>query len=326
MSDKLENYAVQPECFSSNPDPALIDLSGLSCIVISGADSSTFLQGQLTNNVNNLSNHQAQLTSYCTPKGRMLAIMYLIRLDENYLVILPEEIADSVISRLKMFVLRSKVEINLAADLTLAGACGLPGSELATLIGQDVPDQDFCLTQSDNNICIKIPATIDRYLYIGTPLKAADIKVYSGIYWTWLDIISGIPSLSSATQEAFVPQMANLELIDGVSFNKGCYPGQEIVARLHYLGNANRRMFRIECEGGQAIGAGDDIYTSGSGQSIGKVVSAVSDQSGHHHGLAVIRIDAVKSGELSVHSSQGNPVKILPLPYPVPTEPKEKTD
>ena len=326
MSDEVKQRAIQPECFSDNPDPALVDLSGLSCLAISGADSTSFLQGQLTNNVDDLSEDQGQLTSYCTPKGRMLAIMYLIRLHDSYLMILPEEIVDSVINRLSMFILRADVAITLTTDTSLVGACGLGTHELASLIGQDVPDQDFRLTNSNNNICIKIPATTDRYLYIGTALKLGDSKVYSGSYWTWLDIISGIPSLTTATQEAFVPQMANMEIIDGVSFNKGCYPGQEVVARLHYLGNANRRMFRIECEDDQTLAAGDDIYTPESEQSIGKVVSAVSEQSGHHYGLAVVRIDAVNKGKLSVHSNQGAALNIVPLPYPVPTEIQEKKD
>lgn len=328
MSAELQNRAIQPERFSDSVESALIDLSSLSCFQISGSDSASFLQGQLTNNVNELANNQGQLTSYCTPKGRMLAILYLIKLDldDEYLAILPKEIADSVISRLQMFILRSKVEINPVTDKAVVGVAAIPKNELETILGQDIPDEDYHLSHYQNNVCLKIPGSMDRYLYIGQPPKTGDAKVYSDAYWQWLDINSGIPSLTKATQEAFVPQMANMELIDGVSFSKGCYPGQEVVARLHYLGNANRRMFKFECDSEQALNPGDDIYSTGSEQSIGKIVSTVSDESGHHFGLAVIRIDAVKKNELSVHSTQGSRIKILPLPYTVPTEHKEKNN
>jgi folate-binding protein YgfZ len=326
VSAELQNRAIRPERFSDSFESALIDLSSLTCFQISGSDSASFLQGQLTNNVDELANNQGQLTSYCTPKGRMLAILYLIKLDldDEYLAILPKEIADSVISRLQMFILRSKVEIKPVTDKAVVGACAIPKNELETILGQDIPDEDYQLSHYQNNVCLKIPGSMDRYLYIGQPPETGDAKVYSDTYWQWLDINSGIPSLTKATQEAFVPQMANMELIDGVSFSKGCYPGQEVVARLHYLGNANRRMFKFECDSKQALNAGDDIYSTGSEQSIGKIVSTVSDKSGHHFGLAIIRIDAVKKNELSVHSTQGSRIKVLPLPYTVPTEHKEK--
>ncbi|MEM7304468.1 MAG: folate-binding protein [Pseudomonadota bacterium] len=323
MTEKLHTSAIEPEYFSSNPDPFLTDLGYLGCCQISGADSASFLQGQLTNDVDELSINQGQLTSYCTPKGRMLAIFYLIRLEDAYLAIMPKDIIYVVLKRLQMFILRSKVEINRSENTLLLGACALSNSDLAALTGLDTPNKDYQLAAGNNKL-FKVPGIVDRYIYIGEPLSSSSYPLFTDSYWKWLDIMSGIPSITESTQEAFVPQMANMELIDGVSFSKGCYPGQEVVARLHYLGNANRRMFRIECDSEQALIPGDDVYTSGSEQSIGKIVSAVQENSEHNIGLAVIRIDAVLENKLSVRSTNGSHLDILPLPYNVPLEQKEK--
>ncbi|MEM8843754.1 MAG: hypothetical protein AAGB35_01815 [Pseudomonadota bacterium] len=320
------NSAVEPEQFSSEPEPMLIALDNLDCYVISGEDSQTFLQGQLTNNVDEITSSAGQLTSYCTPKGRMLAIFYLLKWHDQFLAIIPSDISESVIKRLQMFVLRSKVEIKKLEEKSALGIYGVNDHDFKALFKLDLPIEDYQTSTGEDSICIKIPGISNRYIFIGDQLNSNKLIVYTNTYWKWLDIMSGVPSLTESTQEAFVPQMTNMELINGVSFSKGCYPGQEIVARLHYLGNANRRMFRIKSKSEQVLNAGDDVYSSGSEQSIGKLVSAVKENDQQYSGLAVIRIEAVQKNELSVHSGQGSRIEIMPLPYQVPTKLEKKAN
>lgn len=335
MVDSLIAIAMEPATFSTELDKAVLTpLDHLCCYEVSGEDAQTFLQGQLTNDVNEISLTLGQLSSYCTPKGRMLATFYICKLQDKYLILIRKDVAESVISRLKMFVLRAKVAINEhPATNVLIGLAGSSTKSILGALNLHQPNNDNEVTCTNNSLCMKVPGIIPRYLLIGDEtfntkiekLDKSNVDVYTSDYWQWLDIMSGIPSVTAATQESFVPQMANMELINGVSFSKGCYPGQEIVARLHYLGNASRRMYRIEVSTDKAINPGDDIYQSesDSNQAIGSVVSAIKEDADKFAGLAVLRIEAAQQNKVSIGSPTGIPATIMSLPYEVPTEKKE---
>ncbi len=326
------NFAMTPEAanFSSDPGHAVITpLDHLTCIEVGGDDAQSFLQGQFTNDINEVSPAHGQLSSYCTPKGRMLAIFNVCQWQDNFLLILPADIAETTIKRLQMFVLRSKVEINTQSSIsTIIGISGNAPESLLGGLNLNTPDNDYDVSCNKHSLCMKIPGVSSRYLLAGdetftTHINDQDFsnaKIYPPSYWQWLNIMSGIPAITKVTQESFVPQMANMELINGVSFSKGCYPGQEVVARLHYLGTASRRMYRFESANDKSINAGDDIYMSdnGSNQSIGTVVSAVQEDGNKISGLAVLRVEAAQQNQLSIGSPTGLHATVLSLPYDIP--------
>jgi len=333
VTASILDSASTPDRFSIDLDkPTLVNLSHLVCYQVDGEDATTFLQGQFSNDINAVTSSNGQISSYCTPKGRMLAIFYICKRDDSYLLLTSKDIAEEVMKRLQMYIMRSKVTIKLMDNALLIGVCNDSQAKILDALQLAPTETHYQVSSNDSYMCMNIPSVNTRYLIIGNQstaeqlqqLNPADVYVYSESYWQWLDIIAGLPNITSNVQEAFVPQMANMELIDGVSFSKGCYPGQEIVARLHYLGNANRRMFRIKVEQDEPINIGDDIYTQGSDQPIGKFMSVITEADKKYSGLAVLRIEAVKQNQLAIGSPSGNSAQIMPLPYDVPMDLKEK--
>ncbi len=333
MTASILDNTTSPDRFSTKLDkPTLVNLNHLVCYQVEGDDATTFLQGQFSNDINAVTSSAGQISSYCTPKGRMLAVFYICKRDDTYFLLTSEDIAVEVMKRLQMYVMRSKVSITAIDDALLMGVCCDSQAEILDTLQLTPANHHYQVSANESFIGMNIPSANPRYLIIGNQASAQqlqqldtkDVNIYSAPYWQWLDIMAGLPSVTSNVQEAFVPQMANMELIDGVSFSKGCYPGQEIVARLHYLGNANRRMFRVSVEQSESINIGDDIYTHGSDQPVGKFVSVINDADNKYSGLAVLRIEAAKKNQLAIGSASGNSLQIMPLPYDVPTESKEK--
>ncbi len=330
MKEASFKNIISPEHFSTETDrPVISVLDNLCCYEVSGEDASSFLQGQLTNDINAVTDSHAQLTGYCTPKGRMLAVFYVVRQADCFLLFTSGDIAPEVIKRLQMFIMRSKVKITPMDDQVILGVSNNQATWLSRLINLELPEQDYQVTQGHSLVCVKLPGVTDRYLIAGSPdaialPKPEEALIYSHEYWQWLDTLAGLPMITAATQEAFVPQMANMELINGVSFSKGCYPGQEVVARLHYLGNANRRMFKVKADSAHTLRAGDDLFTDDSKQAIGKFLTVTHTHDNHYQGLAVLRVDAAQQGHLLTSPENGDKVTVMDLPYPVPTEPKEK--
>jgi len=313
--------------------PVLTVLDNLICYEVSGEDASTFLQGQFSNDVSDVSEENAQLTSYSTPKGRMLAIFYICKRTDSYLLITSSDIADDVIKRLQMFIMHSKVTISKLNDHQLFGLSNDNNSIVLKSFDIQPPINDYQCFANEHANCIKIPGIVNRYLLLGDQalvdkalqIDKEEIYFFRYQYWQWLDVLAGLPMVNAGTQEAFVPQMANMELINGVSFSKGCYPGQEIVARLHYLGDASRRMFRVEVDSDQTLQAGDSIYSTKTHQEVGKFVTTVKVSDNKYQGLAVLRIEAANDHDLSIDKETLQTVLIMDLPYKIPTENEEKT-
>lgn len=336
QSEISENNAV--DHFSSEiPSTLYTTLPGMACYEVSGDDAQSFLQSQFTNDVNDVNATQGQLNSYCTPKGRMMAIFYISQWQDSYYLIIPNEIASNVMQRIKMYVMRAKVTIADRSDqLSIHALFGQQAEQTLDKLNYHAPKEDYQTNSFANGFCMRIPGIVPRYILIGdeqvtnelsqaTSNDSFAISDSSPEYWQWLDIMSGIPMIHTETQEAFVPQMTNLELISGVSFSKGCYPGQEIVARLHYLGNANRRMYRIGSSENIEIKTGDDLYASDSdkNQAIGKVVSAVSTGTRGVTALAVMRVEAAENNKLAISSATGPKVEVMSLPYEIPKADKK---
>jgi len=304
----------------------LADVSHMGLIALQGADAATFLQGQLTNDIRTVSATCSQISAYCSPKGRMLACMRIFMRDDTYYLSLPRDILDTTLQRLRMFVLRAKVTLSDASDvLVYAGYAGEhAATTLNTALGT-IPVNVNDVTQGNGLTVLRLPGSVPRFGIIGevvavqtlwNTLRISAQPVGANV-WDLLDIRAGIPTVYAATRDAFVPQMANLDTIGGISFKKGCYTGQEIVARMHYLGTLKRRMFLAKIIADVAPQPGDALYASGTGntQSIGTVVAAQLTSHGEYAALAVVDIKSAETGQIHLHTVTGAVLTFIPLPY-----------
>jgi len=302
----------------------LADLSSTSILKVSGADAETFLQSQLTNDIKKIDQNTYQLSAYCTAKGRMLALFLIFKRGNDFYLLVEKQLAESVQKKLRMYVLRAKVTIDLLSDWAVVGIAGEDAlSNLKYLSGDlSAEDNSVCSTETVSLLCIN--GIKPRYILVGDTDSSSKIwEKLSGDHsptghhaWQWLDIMSGIPALKQENSEAFVPQMTNLEIINGVNFKKGCYPGQEIVARMHYLGKLKQRMYRLHTSDANIPKAGDKIYSSSyENQSAGTVVVAEPAINDGVDLLAVVQIKAIESGDLHLESEAGAELTAKELPY-----------
>ena len=306
----------------------LCDLTDFGLIQVSGSDAQTFLQGQFSNDVGEVSETQSQLSSYNSPKGRMYASFRLCKLADSYLMLLPRENIEPTLKRLRMFVLRSDVKLEDVSDnFSILGVAGDECAAALKALFNEVPT-DIDATQSwDNGVLVKIPGRVNRFQIISNKAAAdayrtslgSKLEMASADTWKLLDIEAGIPHIYISTREEFVPQMVNLHSIGGVSFKKGCYPGQEIVARMHYLGKLKKRMYRIHVDGDACPQPNTNLLEPGKDQSVGQIVDAVADPNGGFEALAVLQIKSAEAGELCLENLGGS-VRIEDLPYEVTNE------
>jgi folate-binding protein YgfZ len=301
------------------------ELAHLGLVRFSGAEAQTFLHNQLTCDVGALAPSTSTYGSYCTPKGRILATFLLWRSGEDFFMQLPSSLREPIQKQLSKFILRAKVKATDATpEWTLLGVAGKDAAALVQRTVGESPKAVHQVAHASGAMMIELPG--DRYEIVAARDKAQALlaSLASGAekagadYWDWLDIRAGIPMIVPATQEAFVPQMVNLDLIDGVSLSKGCYPGQEIVARMHYRGTLKQRMYLASVGGTQLPEPGDRLYSPDFGeQACGTIVNAARSPEGGFDVLAVIQIASAEKGNVRWKSPNGPALKLLPLPYKV---------
>jgi len=304
----------------SEHDNVLCDLSHLGLLEINGADAYTFLQGQVTNDVKQLNGERAHYSGYCNPKGRLLAL-FLAFAHRNHLHLqMPKALIEPIAKRLRMYVMRSQVTIlDVSESIIKIGLQGENATALLNKLFASVPKNAYELATHDNGTIIKLPGNKPRFEILTEAENAPRIwqtlaqqaKTVNAQYWEWLEILAGIPEVYPATQEEFVPQMLNLDLLDGINFKKGCYTGQEIVARTHYLGTVKRRTQLAHVETIMQPNTGDDVLNT-NGEIVGKIVRCTPAQNGGYDLLAEIRLESVEAGQLNVN---GHILSIQQLPY-----------
>jgi folate-binding protein YgfZ len=310
---------------NDNTQANTIRLDDLTSLHVTGSDAIKFLHAQFTNDLANLAVHRWQYSGYCTPKGRLLAFMTIARLDENeFLLILPAEISDNILPRLRMFVMRDDVTISPQDENTsITGILGF--ADKLTGLNLVVETENGKLSRDGNSYLLTIDNESGRFLYIGESEKLDADASTDRNNWTLLDIQAGIPAIVLATQEAFVPQMVNLDLIGAVNFKKGCYPGQEIVARVHYLGKIKQRMFVVKTSSNELAQPDDKIYIAGQpDKAAGTVVqAAISDSTQYLQ--AVLQTKTIDENlDLRLGSADGEKLTTGDQPYSVSDNEKEK--
>ncbi len=303
----------------------IADLSHIARIYAYGADAESFLHGQLSNDLQGLDASTSQLSAYCNPKGRMLAVFRVIRFKDGFLLQFPAVSADAVVPRLRMYVLRADVHLERVDDEYIA--VGLSGPDAAAglvELGYKVPPAPNAVTRHDGAVVCALPGSQPRFEVILPAVQAVDFwnaaatnkRPAGAACWRALDISAGIPTIYPATSEQFVPQMANLDLIDGINFKKGCYPGQEIVARMHYLGKLKDRMMIAHANGNRLPLPGDPLYAADYGdQAAGHVVDATAAAGGGYDLLAIAKLSAMDAGEFHLAAPDGELLQRRELPY-----------
>ena len=321
---------------SSSLDPAPLRAAPVSCshpglgvLRVGGADAVTFLHGQLSSDVKALGEGEGQYWSYNSPKGRMLANGVLWRApaerpNDGIVMLLAADLAETIRRRLAMFVLRAKVTIeDVTAQSALIGIAG-EGGDAAASEAFGVAPRPSCAVAIGERATVF--ALRDGRFAAFAPandaamLKAALARHTSAVdeaAWRYYGIAAGVANITAATSDLFVPQQANWDLVGGVDFQKGCYPGQEIVARMQYLGRLKERLFAFRCDA-LDVAPGARIYSPTFDQACGTVVNAALDPGGRCTLLAVVQIEAAESEDLRLDARDGAALTPRPLPYAIP--------
>jgi folate-binding protein YgfZ len=291
---------------------ALHPLATLGVLRLAGADVRSFMQGQLSSDLSQLTGEHAQITSCNSAQGRVQAIALLVALDDAVLMIIPRELVERLSTRLGRYILRAKVTIASAdPDLICYSAT------TATLSGLDpalpVPaERDFAVSHGSGRVAIRMGT--DRHLLLapGGADAAATDDDHSPA-WRLAEIRAGRPQVYDATYEAFVAQMLNLDLLGGISLTKGCYTGQEIIARAHYRGAVKRRMARFATT--QPVpAAGSRVLADG--RHAGDVVeAALADDA-----VELLAVISIAQFDAPLELESGQALERRDLPYALPTD------
>ena len=320
---------AQRELVAARDAAVVCDLGRIASLEVSGSDAASFLQGQFTSDVAALADGALQLSAWCSPKGRVLASFTLRRIAaDRFELLLPRLLLAPIQRRLTLFVLRSSVTIRDASEATLRIGIGGPAAArcLAAVVGA-VPALHHA-TAIEGGAIAALPGA--RFIAIADPdqgprlWESLDAARAAGFpCWRWLTIRAGIPVILPPTQDQFIPQMLNLDALGGVSFQKGCYSGQEIVARTQYLGRLKERLALAHAE--STPSPGTRVFAPAfADQPCGTVINAAAAPGGGADLLLVAQTAALDGGELHVEAPDGPALTRLPLPYdlPLPVAPR----
>jgi len=306
----------------------LADLSPFAILGITGLDAAAFLHGQVSSDVTGLALDRCQYTSYNTPAGRMLANFVLWRAGagpaDGFRALVAADIAEALRKRLAMFVLRAKVTL---ADLSPAfarfGVAGAGAADaIAAAFGAAPPE--FGVARNGETDIVGLPGA--RFVVVAPEADATTVAAMLREHadeadfatWQWLTIRAGIPVITAALQDRFVPQQANWDVLGGVNFQKGCYTGQEVIARTQYLGRLKERLFLFHAPA-ESVAPGDRLYSPVfADQPCGTVVNAAPQPEGGTDLLAVLQLAAQASGDVHLGAPDGPRLTGLPMPYAIP--------
>ncbi len=290
----------------------ITDLSHLALIEVTGENAVDFLNGQFTTNIKQLEKNHLQISAWCNPRGQVKIIFLIYRHEAGLNILLPNELKDSFLQQLKMYIMRSSVKFADKSDELVR--VGLQINK------ENLPDDLI----KPNLHCLRMinsESNLQRYIFIGTverltslwkELSRYNIPVSTSV-WKLLDIQAGCPWLSPQTTEKFLPQMLNMDLIDGLDYQKGCYPGQEIIARLHFRGQLKRSLYLATCSLDAEIKIADQIYTNDHENSGGVVINAQAHKDKYYL-LAVIEKELVENNT-TLRESNGAILELQALPY-----------
>ena len=300
----------------------MADLSQLGLLAYRGEDTATFLQSQFTNDVRGLGQDGAQWNGYCSAKGRLLGNFLMWRDGADYCLQMSGDISASLLKRLSMFVLRAKVQgRDASAETVRLVIAGPQAPDAVTEAMGAIPQHPMQTLSGNQGMVVRVGG--DKFVLSLDPHHAPSVwqtlkplaRPVGSAVWDWMRLANGIPMIVAATQDQFVPQMVNLEALGGVSFQKGCYPGQEIVARSQYLGKLKRRMLLAHLDAGNPA-PGDALYSDDlPGQAVGTVANAAPAPGGGYDLLAVVQTESAAAHPVHWQEQDGPVLIFRPLPY-----------
>lgn len=321
---------IQTQDTTLSDNEYICDASDLGLILVNGDDAESFLQNQLSNDIGLIDQHTFQLSSYSTPKGRMLGIFRIVKIENGYLLIMPKSIVETVLQRLQMYVVQSKVALADASEYFARFA--IQSEKISVTDNIVLPREPGKVFQSDSLISLHLGYINQQARFLVLDLSvdeaksvwqafSADLAISHFDSWRLSEIKAGIPVIYPQTSEEFVAQMANLNLVNGVNFKKGCYPGQEIVARMQYLGKLKRRMFLAELDTVACPSPGDDLVDreKDTVDGSGKIVDAVMGADRRCYALLVAQIKKAEASQLKLLDNPDVDINLLDLPYQIPT-------
>ncbi|MDE2431735.1 MAG: folate-binding protein YgfZ [Burkholderiales bacterium] len=307
---------------NSLPDTSSWDgatlLSHLGVLVAQGDEAATFLHSQVSQDMLHQGTEKTTLGAYCSPKGRMLASFLSVRPQaDTFWLLMDQSVLPATLKRLTMFVLRAKVKLSDGAGALRV--VGLLGGTARAVIGEHAPGTVWVHDDTGGTL-VRLPDVcgVPRCLWMGAQERADTwvSKANTLAQWRWLEVMSGVARIEAPVSDQLVPQMVNYEVVGGVNFSKGCYPGQEVVARSQYRGTLKRRAFVVHAD--QALASGNEVYAeSDPGQPAGVIVNAVENPGGGWSGLAELKLNAVES-VLHVGAVDGPALRMGQLPYELP--------
>lgn len=316
---------ISPQTFYQRPPSPMADsaffctLSHEGVLAVRGPDASKFLQGQVTCNLNYLSDSNASLGARCTPKGRMLSSFRIVSEGDGYLLAMASELLEPQLADLKKYAVFSKSTLSDESAEWLRLGLSNADDVLADL-GLMLPADADGVARADNLLAIRLAdGRVELWLRQAVSaeiLQQVQAKLPEKPLNDWLlaQVRAGIGQVLGPTRELFIPQMINLQAVGGVSFKKGCYTGQEIVARMQYLGKLKRRLQRLSLAGGELPAVATELFSPVHGSSVGEVVLAAGGDDGIEL-LAVLQEDAVNDGRIHLGSDSGPALHLLDLPY-----------
>ncbi len=309
-------------------DGFVAPLTDLGLIAVTGEDACRFLHNQLTNDVEHLGDNEVRLAGYCSPKGRLMATFLMWRDADSIFLQLPRAIQAPLQQRLHMFVLRAKAKLfDASGDQVVFGLGGAKAENVLKSMFDTLPPTPYSKQEHALGTLIRVADAFGspRFQWLTSaatahsvwpPLTAA-LATGGNEAWHLSQVHAGVPQIEPATQEKFVPQMVNFELLGGVNFKKGCYPGQEIVARSQYLGKLKRRTTLVTIPDATAK-AGDEVFApSDPAQPCGMVVNAAANGAGGVDALVEMKMTAIGEGDARLGSASGVVLQFLSLPYAI---------
>ena len=312
----------------SSEEKVLADLSDRGLLKVSGEDAETFLQNQLTNDIRNVKETSHQESAWCSPKGRIIANFRIFKRGDSFLLDLSADLVEHVTKKLRMYVMMSKVTIEDVSDHMVHFSYSGHGaaSELKEVLGS-VPAESKETIQSDSLSVLAMAGANPRFDIFGEvddckklwQKLSSNAAIGNSSHWDYLNIQAGIPMISAESTEAWIPQMVNYIQIGGVDFQKGCYPGQEVVARLNYLGKTKRRMYHIETDALTVLKVGSSVKSINDTEA-GKVLSSVVNPQGKAEALVILKIAETENPLVVSVDNQEATVRMLELPYEVEDE------
>lgn len=266
MQNSVTGFWTLPASLSKE---GVFHLKEMAIVEVSGADAMGFLHGQFTNHINEIGD-AFRLAAYCQPQGRILSLMRVVKKDDLFYLIMPQDLTAGFIKRLSMFILRSKVFIRLADELAVFGVISL---------NKQLPDIDHAVIDNDMVIGrVSNWGNLQRALLVANPAKVLNQMQVTddSAMWFLSEIETSTPWVFEKTKEAFIPQWINLDLIGGLVFDKGCYPGQEIISRMQHLGKTPRRLVLLKSDSKVLVEPKSDVFLNG--EAVGQAVAGVQTQ------------------------------------------------